>query len=102
MKTYEATHAMLLKLAPLAQQYRSADAAQKERIRDDYCKALTRFVASGWTGVVGEVNELPDDARLRPDTAQLIVNLMVLGDCIVLISLGDEGAVASSQLTEFF
>jgi hypothetical protein len=51
---------------------------------------------------VGEVNELPDDARLRPDTAQLIVNLMVLGDCIVLISLGDEGAVASSQLTEFF
>lgn len=62
MKTYEATPAMLAELEPLAQEYASADAVQKERIRNDYRAALARFVAAGWTGAVGEANELPDDA----------------------------------------
>ena len=64
MTTYEASPEILAEIAPLAQQYKSADAAhdaaRQESVRNAYLAALLRFLAAGWSGAAGEEHELPD------------------------------------------
>jgi hypothetical protein len=64
MTAYEAAPDMLAEIAPLAQQYKAADAVQdtarQESARNAYLAALLRFLAAGWSGAAGEEHELPD------------------------------------------